>query len=86
MVGIRESISFRLRWLWILLGVALAVGIASVLTRAREATGVAWCRAGYSRATTAADTAVIDASVPPFMSRDAPPRVACGVLKSMGRL
>lgn len=86
MVGIRESIWFRLRWLWILLGVALAVGIATVLTRARDATGAAWCRAEYSGATTAADTVMVDASVPPFLSRDTPPRLACGILRRMGRL
>jgi len=86
MARLRESIWFRLRWLWILLGVALAVSIASVLTRSREASSVAWCRAGYSRATTAADTVMVDASVPPFISRDAPPRVACGVLRGMERL
>lgn len=86
MVEIRRSIRFRLRWFWILLGVVVAVGIGLVLTRTRGATGVAWCRTEYSRATTAADTALVDASIPPFHSPDAPSRVACGVLRSVGQL
>jgi drug/metabolite transporter (DMT)-like permease len=86
MVEIRESLWYRLRWIWILLGVALAVIIAAFMTGAGDATGAAWCRAGYEQATTAADSALIDSQVPVFQSRNASPRVRCGVLRSTGNL
>ncbi len=86
MVEMRESLWYRLRWTWVLLGVALAVGIAKLMTRAGDATGAAWCRAAYAEATMAADSAMVDSQVPVFQRRDASPRVQCGVLRTRGDL
>ncbi len=86
MTDIRESIWHRFRWLWILLGAIVAVGISMLLTRAGETSELAWCRTEYTRARTAADTATVDASIAPFHSAAAPARVACGVLRITGRL
>ncbi|HRP08694.1 MAG TPA: hypothetical protein PLL69_09410 [Gemmatimonadales bacterium] len=86
MVETSESIWYRYRWLWIPLAVLLTVWIALTLTRTNAAVEAAWCRSEYAKATISADTARVDASIPPFVSSNSAPRVACGVLRGMGKL
>lgn len=83
---LRESPFYRLRWMWVAIGLAVGVAIALLLSRAGDANVAAWCRAEYSRAATAADSMTVDAMVPARERPDGSPRLACGVVRRTGGL
>ena len=86
MVVLREPLSSRLRWFWVVLAALLAIGGALFVTRSGDATAAAYCRAEYARAGTAADSALVDAQLPAFQRRDATARLTCGALRRSHRL
>ncbi|HRP08692.1 MAG TPA: hypothetical protein PLL69_09400 [Gemmatimonadales bacterium] len=79
----RDSIWYRYRWFWIPPAAGLVLWGVWVGSKARYHDQVAWCKAEYAKATTAADSARVDRSYTGFMVSIADPGPRCIVLKDV---